>query len=50
MESTCSQYQDRFKRTGQFWTLAGEHHLLALELARRNQDWDEIWSVPHEQN
>lgn len=50
MESTCSQYQDRFKRTGQFWTLAGEHHLLALELARRNQDWDEIWSVPYQQN
>ena len=24
MESTCSQFQDRFKRTGQFWTLAGE--------------------------
>jgi len=50
MESTCSQYQDRFKRTGQFWTLAGEHHLLALELARRNQDWDEIWSVSYQQN
>jgi hypothetical protein len=50
MESTCSQYQDRFKRTGQFWTRAGEHHLLALELARRNQDWDEIWSIPHQQN
>lgn len=50
MESTCSQYQDRFKRTGQFWTLAGEHHLLALELARRNQDWDEIWNCAYEQN
>lgn len=50
MESTCSQLQDRFKRTGQFWTLTGEHHLLALELARRNHDWDEIWNLPHEQN
>lgn len=50
MESTCSQFQDRFKRTGQFWTLAGEHHLLALELARRNQDWDEIWNCAYEQN
>ena len=43
MESTCSQFQDRFKRTGQFWTRTGEQHLLALELARRNDDWDEIW-------
>jgi hypothetical protein len=45
MESTCSQYQDRFKRTGQFWTLPGEQHLMALELARRNNDWDEIWEL-----
>ena len=43
IESTCSQLQDRFKRTGQFWTLPGENCLLALELARRNEDWDEIW-------
>jgi len=47
MESTCSQYQDRFKRTGQFRTLRGEQHLLALELARRNDDWDEIWELKH---
>lgn len=46
MESTCSQYQDRFKRTGQFWTLPGEKNLLLLELARRNDDWDEIWEQP----
>jgi hypothetical protein len=45
MESTCSQFQDRFKRTGQFWTRDGEEHLLALELARRNDDWDEIWEL-----
>ena len=43
MESACSQFQDRFKRTGQFWSPPGEKHLMALELARRNQDWDEIW-------
>lgn len=43
MESACSQFQGRFKRSGQFWTLPGEQHLLALELARRNDDWDEIW-------
>jgi hypothetical protein len=44
MESTCAQFQNRFKRTGQFWSPAGEKHLLLLELARRNDDWDEIWS------
>ncbi len=43
MESTCSQFQDRFKRTGQFWSSPGEKHLLLLELARRNDDWDDIW-------
>jgi len=45
MESTCSQFQDRFKRTGQFWSPPGEKHLLLLELARRNEDWDEIWEL-----
>ncbi len=45
MESTCSQFQDRFKRTGQFWSPPGEKHLLHLELARRNDDWDEIWNA-----
>jgi hypothetical protein len=45
IESTCSQLQDRFKRTGQFWTLPGERCLLALDLARRNDDWDEIWNL-----
>mgnify|MGYP006268831307 CR=1 FL=1 len=49
VESTCSQYQDRFKRTGQFWTLPGEQHLMALELARRNDDWDEIWEITVQQ-
>lgn len=44
MESTCAQLQDRFKRTGQFWTLPGENSLMALNLARRNGDWDEIWN------
>ena len=44
MESTCAQFQTRFKLTGQFWTKAGEGHLMALELARRNGDWREIWA------
>jgi hypothetical protein len=45
VESTCGQLQGRFKRTGQFWSLPGEHRLLALFLADRNGDWDEIWEL-----
>jgi hypothetical protein len=44
MESACSQLQGRFKRPGQFWSESGEDNLLALELARRNGDWDELWT------
>jgi hypothetical protein len=44
MESACSQFQGRFKRPGQFWSRSGEGNLLALELARRNGDWDELWT------
>lgn len=43
IESACAQLQNRFKRTGQFWTPLGKQRLMALELARRNDDWDEIW-------
>lgn len=49
MESCCAQQQNRFKRTGQFWSLPGERRLMTLELANRNQDWDEIWSLNHQQ-
>lgn len=43
MESTCSQLQGRLKRTGQFWTEEGKANLLSLELARRNDDWLDVW-------
>ena len=43
MESLCAQLQGRFKRGGQFWTEPGRRRLLALDVARRNHDWDEIW-------
>jgi hypothetical protein len=49
VESACSQMQDRFKRTGQFWTLPGEQRLMALDVARRNNDWDEIWELTYGQ-
>jgi hypothetical protein len=44
MESFCAQLQGRFKRCGQFWRPSGRDCLLALELARRNGDWDELWT------
>ena len=46
IESTCSQYQVRFKRTGQFWSLEGDEALLALETLRRNNRWHLLF--PHD--
>jgi hypothetical protein len=43
MESLCGQLQGRFKRGGQFWTEPGRRRLMALEVARRNHDWNEVW-------
>lgn len=45
MESTCAQLQTRFKRPGQFWSPPGQRRLLELEMARRNDDWDELWQL-----
>ena len=39
IESTCRQYQCRLKRTGQFWTTAGDEALITLETMWRNQRW-----------
>jgi hypothetical protein len=44
MESFCAQLQGRFKRCGQFWSQSGLGDLLALEIARRNFDWDCLWA------
>jgi hypothetical protein len=43
VESACRQSQCRFKRAGQFWTQSGLRHLSALDEARRNDHWDELW-------
>jgi hypothetical protein len=43
VESTCLQRQCRFKRPGQFWTAQGLRHLCALEEARHNHHWEELW-------
>lgn len=43
VESACRQKQCRFKRAGQFWTRPGLRALLALDEARRNHHWDQLW-------
>jgi len=45
MESTCRQYQCRFKRTGQFWSRAGDEALMCLETFWRNGRWHLLF--PH---
>jgi hypothetical protein len=45
IESTCRQYQCRFKRTGQFWTTAGDEALMCLETFWRNGRWHQLY--PH---
>jgi len=46
VESGCSQFQDRFKRTGQFWNSASMGRLQALKVACNNGDWDELCQPP----
>jgi hypothetical protein len=46
IESTCSQYQRRFKLTGQFWSLPGDEALLALATLHRNGRWNRLF--PHD--
>lgn len=43
VESACRQRQGRCKRPGQFWTAKGLRHLCALEEARHNHHWEELW-------
>src|SRR6185295_11409500 len=45
MESTCRQYQCRFKRPGQFWTKIGDEALMCLETFWRNDRWHLLF--PH---
>ncbi len=45
MESTCRQYQCRFKRPGQFWSTTGDEALMALETLWRNGRWHALY--PH---
>src|SRR5580658_118356 len=45
VESACRQRQCRFKRPGQFWTAKGLRNLCALEEARHNHHWEELWTT-----
>lgn len=45
MESFCAQMQGRFKRCGQFWSEPGRRRLMALDVARRNLDWNQVWQL-----
>ena len=45
MESTCRQYQCRFKRPGQFWSCIGDEGLMCLETFWRNHRWHLLY--PH---
>ena len=44
VESACRSRQMRFKRPGQFWTAPGLRHLSALEEARANGHWYQLWN------
>ena len=43
VESACRQKQCRFKRAGQFWRRGALRNLTALDEARRNHHWDQLW-------
>jgi hypothetical protein len=45
IESTCRQYQCRFKRSGQFWSQSGDEALMCLETFWRNGRWHLLF--PH---
>lgn len=45
IESTCRQYQCRFKRPGQFWTTEGDEAIMCLETFWRNGRWNQLF--PH---
>jgi hypothetical protein len=45
VESHCSQFQDRFKCTGQFWSDQGFANLLAVDLRVRNDELQHLWAA-----
>jgi len=45
VESACRQRQCRCKRPGQFWTARGLRNWCALEEARANGHWEQLWLI-----
>lgn len=45
MESQCSQFQNRFKRRGQFWTKHGFTGLLELTVRHQNRELRSLWAA-----
>ena len=43
IESTCRQYQCRFKRPGQFWNTDGAEGLMCLDTFWRNDSWSQVF-------
>ena len=44
MESACSQFQDRLKRRGQFWSPRGLSNILAIDVAVKNNPLQFLWN------
>lgn len=44
MESACGQFQDRLKRRGQFWSPRGLAHMLAIDVALKNDTLQFLWN------
>ena len=45
VEAACRKKQCRYKRPGQFWTATGLRNLGAMEEARHNHHWHQLWSL-----
>jgi hypothetical protein len=44
VESQCSQFQDRFKRRGQFWSKSGFAGLLEVTVRHQNGELGSLWA------
>jgi len=44
MESACSQFQDRLKRRGQFWSPRGLANMLIADVAVKNDTLQYLWN------
>jgi len=45
MESQCSQFQNRLKRRGQFWSRDGSANILEIGIRVQNLELDSLWAA-----